>query len=580
MRKIVSGCGLLTLICILTACVNQPDPAEQSPCLQQPLPDVWEGTNGVTTLSCDFTNPDDLRNELYSFWNINNRLDPYTHLAPPADRENAKINCIRILGGWKTKDPSADACQWDGTHYVYRFDLVKERINFVLDSGMPIFQIVLDNVPWAFQRGIEFTEEPDGEHYLAENQYAQYGNAIPPNDYDAWTAFIRALMQELIDTYGQEQVEQWRFRVGTEFDTYPGHWAGTKEELLYHYKMTTDAVREVLPAAQVGIHIREAGFVKKNTVDYKGTQIQSIGTDFVEYCKANDAHYDFVGITFYPMPNQKNRANIHTIYEKDIAPIKDHPDWNPDAVFEIHEYMMLTSTANHIFTGFGTTHGAAYFALMAQMMYTYDIKQIFQWGNVVRGLYKPEVLTTQALETMLGKTRYKREKSGTPAIDGNIIDGIFATDKKSGQYDAFIYNYHMKPPYEDEEKINLLLTVPHEAGTRYRVRYARYDPTRNSFQRFVEDFPEAGKWIKEGGWIRDGSNKNGEPQLILEKEGMKVYRDQAGNYLEYNDLAWSEWHSGETVAGISKKQSRIEIGTTLPSFTFKKFELEILEQLQ
>jgi len=541
------------------------------------VPGLWEGTNAVVTLSCDFTEPDNRRNELYAFWNIHNRLDPYKHLGYPADREHAKINCIRMLGGWKTKDASVDAYQWDGSNYVYRFDLVKERIDFVRSKGMPIFQIVLDNVPWAFQRGIKFVEEPDGEHYLAENRFAQYGNAIPPNDPEAWTLFIRSLIRELVDHYGEKVVERWRFRVGTEFDTYPGHWAGTKEELFDHYKLTTDAVRSVLPDAKVGIHIREAGFVKKNTVDYKGTQIQSVGTDFVEFCKANNAHYDFIGITFYPMPNQKNRANVDTIYEKDIKPIKEHPDWDPDAIFEIHEYMMLTSTANHIFTGFGTSHGAAYFGLVAEMMYKYDIKQMFQWGNVVRGLYKPEVLTTATLATMEGKTRYAYQKSGTTAVKGNIIGGIFAKAEKHKGYDAFVYNYHMKPAYRKEEKVNVSMTVPHKSGTKYRLRYAYYGKEQNSFQCFVADHPEAGKWIKEGGWIRNGSNKNGEPQLILENEGMQVYRDTAKDYLQYNNVHWSDWYRGETTAGAVKKESRIQLGTTLPSFAFKKIEVEIID---
>jgi len=577
MKKYLQIFGLSLAAFIHTACMHTPDPDDRYVYSTNSIPDSWVKTNAVVTLSCDFTNQENKRSELYSFWNIHNRLDPYKHLGYPADRENAKINCIRVLGGWKTKDPSIDAYQWDGTNYVYRFDLVKERIDFVRSKGMPIYQIVLDNVPWAFQRGIEFTEEPDGEHYLAEHQYAQYGNAIPPNDYEAWAAFIRALMQELIDTYGKEQVEQWRFRVGTEFDTYPGHWAGTKDELLYHYKMTTDAVREVLPTAKVGIHIREAGFVKKNTVDYKGTQIQSIGTDFVEFCKANDAHYDFVGITFYPMPNQKNRANVDTIYEKDIKPIKEHPDWNPDAIFEIHEYMMLTSTANHIFTGFGTSHGAAYFGLVAEMMYKYDIRQVFQWGNVVRGLYKPEVLTTSILETMVGKVRYGHQKSGSTAVKGNIIGAIFAAGEKGKAYDAFVYNYHMKSAYHEDEKVNISMTLPHKSGTKYRFRYAYYGQEQNSFQRFVADHPEAGKSIDEGGWVKNGSNKNGEPQLILGEEGMKVYRQTASEYLKYNEVQWSDWQLGETVAGEARKQSKIQFGAALPSFALKKFEIEIID---
>ncbi|MFP5303633.1 hypothetical protein R2R70_20865, partial [Cobetia sp. SIMBA_158] len=87
----------------------------------------------------------------------------------------------------------------------------------------------------AFQRGYNFVNEPDGIHYLAKDRVGVYGNGLPPKDAKAWHNYISAFIKHLVSTYGEEKVNNWRFRIGSEIDTRPQHWAATQEEFFKHY---------------------------------------------------------------------------------------------------------------------------------------------------------------------------------------------------------------------------------------------------------------------------------------------------------------------------------------------------------
>ena len=75
------------------------------------------------------------------------------------------------------------------------------------------------------------------------------GWAYPPKDYAKWRALIVAYAQHLHERYGPA-VDTWLWEVWNEPDI--GYWQGTPEEYLRLYDLSTGAVRQVLPHAQVG----------------------------------------------------------------------------------------------------------------------------------------------------------------------------------------------------------------------------------------------------------------------------------------------------------------------------------------
>ncbi len=538
----------------------------------------------AVTLTCDFSDPDNERPDIYNFWNAHNRLPPFTGINKPAVTEGAGINCVRMLGGWpdytvidgtnslNTSILANDCYQWNGSTYVYSWGPLTNRINVVLNSGMALYQLVLDNPPWAFQHGLQFVAVRDGVHYLAADQYAQYGNAVPPNDPVAWANFIKAMLTQLTNTYGAALVSQWRFRVGSEIDTSPGHWVGTEQDFLNHYSNTVTAVRAILPNAKVGAHFLSATKSPKY-VNYTGTTNAGFGVGFVRFCYTNNLAYDFVGVSAYSRYDSSSAVNMDTFYANTFSPINDDPQFNTNATMEIHEYNCRTSDG--LLVGVTTSHDAAYFAMLGRMFYEKGLTKIQQWGNQSGGLFNPRVLAQAALSTMVGRKRYANTASGSPAVSGNIINGVFASDAPKNQYDALIFNYNVSPTYRPAESVNLALTVPLPAGSACEYRYAIYSSNECAAQKFVADYPLAGLWENQGGWVVNGMDKNGSLNDILNSTGLSVWNANDQNYTQYNNLQWSAWAPITTAAGSNGTNSTLSLTTTLPSFAFQKFEFRL-----
>ncbi|MDQ8198612.1 hypothetical protein QEH56_10655 [Pelagicoccus enzymogenes] len=534
---------------------------------------------GGITLTSDFTDPANRKGEIYNFWNTHNRLPPYESINVPAfGMEGSYVNCVRMLGGWSKKGKRMleyDCYKWDGEKYVYDWEPLIRRIDVVLNSGIQLKQIVLDNPPWAFQRGITFVEEPDGVHYLAADKNSTYGNAVPPNDPKAWHAFIKAAITKLVETYGEERVASWRFRVGSEIDTRPGHWIGTRQQFFDHYKNTIDAVHSVLPEAKVGAQFREASFTGKKYTDYTGNVEGSYAGAFIEWAKTHGIRYDFIGTSYYPFYDKEDSVDMDIVYREQIEPIQRHPDWNPDALFEIHEFWGLSQYRDGEFVWLSNSYSSSLFASIAKMVLENDIKQVHLWGNIRDGLVEPNVLTQKALASMLGKHRYANESKGPPAVEGNRIDGIFAADLASDSYDALIFNYNtISNEYQEDEAVETVFEVESSPNAEYRYRVATYGKDECAFQQFAVDFPRATRYESDGGWIKDTYDKNGTPYIMLVKEGVDTFVANAHRYTHLNDLQWSEWKTASQEASDTGETSLIRIQTQLPSFAFQKIELQ------
>ena len=478
------------------------------------------------------------------------------------------MNCIRLLGGWASDGEMVvdeDACIWDETQqvYVYRLWKVIDRIDGVLSKGYEIHQLVLDNPPWCFQRGLTFSADPGPGEYDEAHQIATYGNAMPPGEPQAWNDFIRALMNELLQEYGQAHMDQWRFRVATEADYYPHHWAGTKMDYFEHYANTVDAVHAVLPSAKVAAHFLSPA-----------SGSNRYGTEFVTWCDQNNIPCDFIGVTYYPFYNKSNHVDMDRIYRVDFKPFVDAPGWQPHMRLEIPEYSLFTEKDDDGYNmGVGTSHNPAFVTMMAKMLHGNSIINVHNWGNH----YDDPVFL--ALEGMLAKDRYAGQKAGSPNDPDNKIDGIFAIGGDRTSVDVMIFNYNADPAYIADETVNLSFTVPLPAGTVNEYRIAVCDQANNPHYQFVQEYPLAGLWESEGGWVINRINpgstyqtdKNGLLDQILITTGKNLWNSKKSTYPGYKSLVWSDWNPITTSAG-SGSGSTLELTIPLSSFSFQKIE--------
>ena len=306
------------------------------------------------------------------------------------------VNTVRMLGGIvergknreKTERPNLafDICTYDeeNQQYVYHFDRLVNRINRIRKGGTEIYQLVLDQPPWAFQRGYTFIPEGerDGVHFRENERVSHYGNSLPPCDKEAYAAFIKALMQHLIDVYGEDLVKTWRFRVGSEIET-PEHWYGTEADFIEHFANTVTAIRSVLPDAIIGLHTRAPDFVymKNNLGNYKGEQIKSFAHGIIEYCHDNDIRYDFWGISDYPNITKEEDRDPKAKYTRLFAPLVTHPKWLPDTIIDVEEFGVITSMSPLVFSD--TAQADTFQVALTDHFYTHGVKQVFQWNQRV-----------------------------------------------------------------------------------------------------------------------------------------------------------------------------------------------------
>lgn len=411
---------------------------------------------------------------MHYHWNVSNRISPMRSFKIPVG-ENPSITIVRPLGGKSRggqKLIDEDTYKWDGTAYVYDWEPLKKQIDTVRKRAA-IHQILIDNPPWAFQRGLAINEE---------DRVETYGNAWPPNDPAAWSRYIQAMLEGLVSTYGKDQVEQWRYCIGREIGT-KGHWRGTMLEFFEHYRITERAIHSVLPNAKVGTHFLWA------------TSKNSFGPDFVKWCKQNDVRYDFIGVSYYPFYDKLNRVDLDYVYKADFAPIKDIPEWNPSATLEIHEFALISkmSSEGNSFDNAPRDHQESFTVMLAKMMYEHDMIDIFRWGD------GSDKLAEQSFLSMEKNRYYKSSKLGDPTHEGNMVDAVFAHDELKNQYNIIMANYNAAPKSKGVEPIRVKTTLPVSPGTAMRFRNAIYSDGRLDWSEWntVKTTPKLGSASSE-----------------------------------------------------------------------------------
>lgn len=529
--------------------------------------------NAQVNLSADFTNEADELAPLHNIWSIANRISPQNGSNV---RPGLKMNTVRMIGGIKKtvngvrmKDLDFDTCLYDSINnqYVYRFEPLIARLDNIINSQTEIHQIVLDQPPWAFQHGYTFIPEGtrDNVNFRENEQISIYGNSLPPADKVAYHDYIVALMNELVDNYGEEMVLSWRFRVGSEIET-PDHWYGTKQDFIEHFENTESAVRSVLPNAIIGLHTRAPDFLYQNgsVLNYKGEPFASFAEDLIEYCFDNNVKYDFWGISDYVVLGNGDLRNMGAKYDGLFADLINHPKWDTNATIDLMEYATVTTMNGADGNGFinaETSHAEVvelYFSNIFYKNKDNGLDLIYRWGNRTGSQDPPGISILNSMNT---KTHYNTTVSGTPNTTTNDIDAIFAKKEGGTEYDVLLYNYNNSSlNYRDTEAVSISFKSELPEGTTLYYRSIAYGKDNNKLQNFL---------IENSGFVKSGFDYKGSPDRTLTEEGFMAYEA----YENPNPHSYTEWQSIETTARTDGKSgSVITLNTEIPSFAFEKIE--------
>lgn len=450
-------------------------------------------------LETDYTQTSNEKEDMQYHLSNYNRITPIDGFRKPGD-PNAKLCIVRPLGGIFKNGKAqldTDTYRWNGQKFVTNFTTLKKQIDRVYSQGFGVYQIVLDNPSWAFQR------ESNGNLPGGSYKTSTYGNAQPPKDFNAWANYLKDVMSFLVATYGEEKMLEVQFGVGREIGT-SGHWTGSKDQFFRFYELSIEAIHSVLPGAKVGSHF------------LWGSSNKSWGADFVKWCKTNDVHYDFVGVSYYPFYNRENRTNFDQVYKNDFGVIKDLDAWNKDAKLEIHEFALIKSisSAGNSYSEASKAHQNSFMVGLMKMFYEHDMHHVFLWGD--GNNYKP---ASNELKALVGDSYFKNTKSGTQKSNKNYVNAIFTSNKSRNKFSITAYNYNASPTSNVKEDLNFRASVGYPEGTKYRYRIANFNKSNGS-------------------------------------------------------LTWSAWKESTTSEGSGSK-SKISLNSELPVFSFLKIQIEI-----
>lgn len=290
-----------------------------------------------------------------------------------------KLIFVRLLGGWHPSKVSKKMLpvqsmdlvyRDDSGQMVYRWDFLEARISPLVDAGYRDITLVLDNTPWAF------TTFP---------QNGVYGQTVPPDNMQEWGAFIEQLCLKLIDLYGYDLVNNWRFRLGTEYQG-RDRFYGTQEQYLQMYRITAGAIKKVLPGAAVGPFNQAKGIgnTRKNNIDYLDILRLSFNGSRNETV-SSPVPVDFVSVSKYLVPNSKEVALVRQLKKKKkrrsgffrkVASIL--PPTNTVPV-EIHEFGVIKDLSGVRINAPGL-YGTLIRYFMMFNSYNNPIVQLYHWN--------------------------------------------------------------------------------------------------------------------------------------------------------------------------------------------------------
>jgi len=155
---------------------------------------------------------------------------------------------------------------------VYRWTQLDHIYDFLVESGFdPIVEI--NPMPKALASG--------------DKAFFWYRmNITPPQSYDAWSDFIKAVTAHFVERYGIKRVRNWYFEVWNEPNLRDSFWDGTMEEYFALYRASAEAVKAVDPELRVG---GPAG----SGADWN--------LPLAHYCRDNGVPLDFISYHNYPV---------------------------------------------------------------------------------------------------------------------------------------------------------------------------------------------------------------------------------------------------------------------------------------
>ena len=369
-------------------------------------------------------------------------------------------------------------------------------------------------------------------------------NMYPPDDYNQYYTYIKAVIQALVDEFGVEEVRTWRFGCMTEYENFDWFKAksglGSDSFVAYCklYDWTYEALKSVLgPDVFMGAHsmtCSEGGWDEAKFIEHcasgtnyanggKGTPIKFLSASFYDVCPGSFASgHDLPG-TIKVLKDAAAKAGITGL------------------IFGIDEGRILSgirsgkSSRDLYNRTTGYTWQAAYDARLFKQGIDNGLDYFSTWNFLTGGnVYGYPIISYHVARNIAKFEGMYRAKTDVAieALDGSEVDCLAATDGSTVR--VMVYNFKNKLNYARRFNYGMQIKLPFDAKKVQITRYLVNDDC-NFFDDWLADWEELGISESDFSWSPDDPLLDMTVTLSSAK-GIRQYKTKRDKYIECSRL--------------------------------------------
>lgn len=373
----------------------------------------------------------------------------------------------------------------------YDFTVLIENCKGVLElGGKPMLK--LGSVP------LKYSEKASTDAGFGMNRY-------PPDDYDVYYDYIKAIAKALVKEFGKKEVLTWRFGVMTEYENYDWFVGSDSEDEEILAKESAESYCKLYDyTAQALVDVLgEDVFVGAHSMSVtEGLWDEAI---FIEHC-AKGKNYKtgktgsplkYLSASFYDS-TPGEYTDGYTLPET-IAYIRNVAESNglTDLIYGIDEGRILcgvnsgANTDELLTRTCGYTYQAAYDARLIAQMFNNDIAYFSAWSYLSNGFLQgnPTVSYHVAKNAakMAGAKLTETTKSKSGLVLGGDIDAVSAFNEENETLYVMAYNFKNDLDYKTSAELNFEINATQFDGKKVKITTYTIDDDCNYFDEWVED---------------------------------------------------------------------------------------------
>lgn len=426
----------------------------------------------------------------------------------------------------------------------YDFTVLIENCRGVLNlGGKPMLK--LGSVP------LKYSEKAATDAGFGMNRY-------PPDDYDVYYDYIKAIAKALVKEFGKKEVLTWRFGVMTEYENYDWFVGTDNEDDEILAKESAEAYCKLYDyTAQALVDVLgEDVFVGAHSMSVtEGIWDEAI---FIEHC-AKGTNYKtgktgsplkYLSASFYDSTPEEYTYG-YTLPET-IDYIRNVAESNglQDLIYGIDEGRILcgvNSGADNdelLTRTCGYTYQAAFDARLISQMFNNDIAYFSAWSYLSGGFFAGNPTVSYHVATnaakMAGAKRTETIKSKSGLILGGDVDAVSAFNEETETLYLMAYNFKNDLDYKTSTDLSFEINAPQFDGKKVKITTYTIDDDCNFFDEWVEDRKAYNIGDDCFGWSPDDPEIDSTITLKDEKARDIYFNELYSKYTECSKLVPTE----------------------------------------